>query len=888
MFATRIHPELPIFHLPRGDRAVLYTPGRLMVVPAAQAESLAFRLEAAAREVVSRWRQSLLEPFAPECLTIHLTRRCNLACLYCFAQGDREDAETAPGRLPGIGEEAIRAAAQRVAQACALRGRRFHLVLHGGGEPTLEPRRAERILELTKAVAAGHGLEHFAYIATNGAVAPRWARWLAASFDRIGLSCDGPPDVQDHQRRSRGPIASSRRVEETARILSEAGARFAVRSTITAATMSRQEEIVRYLRERLGAREIRFEPVYRADGTGLELTAKDADRFVDYFLAAQRLARSLGCALTLSGARLDELHGPHCAVLQNSLLLTGDGQLSACFLGTHPGAATWLGSWDGEARELRLDLDRVAAVRARAAALPDRCRDCLNAYHCARECPEVCPVRAAARQSPGAPGVRCRILRRLSEAWLAKAAEPLLAAAAAPPKRRHSPSDEGEARHARACLQELRGAIDPEPILREWRAVQGHLRIADADLPLPVWARRGFEDSGEAAWNRLTHLPAGAEPSALSVYVHVPFCDRRCGFCNSYSVALSGRHRDWETSYADALAAELAAWADLPGIRHRKVTTVHFGGGTPNGLDRATFESIVGGLTSALRIQGDTEWAVESTSSLLTESHLAWLWSLGFRRLHVGAQTLEDPVRRLLGRREPGETVVRKLARALDLGFVTSVDLLYGLPAQSAAGWIDSLERLAGIDLHGFSVYEIQATPRNRRFLDRHAARRDPLRNFLWLLAGEQLLCGRGYRKTHFTHFARPRDTNLYYSHPERQEDLLALGPTADGSFGPYHYRHPELPEYLRGPVPGPPVLQGGVAETSREQRLRPLSTELMSGRVERRTLCSLGAEELLDDWRNWALVAEEPGCDRFALTASGSWFVSAMLDQVADRVKAD
>ena len=88
--------------------------------------------------------------------------------------------------------------------------------------------------------------------------------------------------------------------------------------------------------------------------------------------------------------------------------------------------------------------------------------------------------------------------------------------------------------------------------------------------------------------------------------------------------------------------------------------------------------------------------------------------------------------------------------------------------------------------------------------------------------------------------------------------------------------------------MPGPPVLQGGVAETSREQRLRPLSTELMSGRVERRTLCSLGAEELLDDWRNWALVAEEPGCDRFALTASGSWFVSAMLDQVADRVKAD
>lgn len=443
---------------------------------------------------------------------------------------------------------------------------------------------------------------------------------------------------------------------------------------------------------------------------------------------------------------------------------------------------------------------------------------------------------------------------------------------------------------AASFLADASPLVDVDAILRQWEAVRTRLSIDRATLPLPVWARRGFEHDGAQAWRQLSHdFPGRGNEGPMSIYIHVPFCDRRCGFCNSYSLPLGPRHRQQEEEkYVWALLHEMDNWSRIEPLGRRPVTTVHFGGGTPNSLSPAIFTRILEECRSRFGVTLQTEWALESTSSLLTADHLEQLRGGGFPRLHVGVQTLEDPVRRLIGRREAAGRVMERLAQALDRGFVVSVDVMYGLPGQTPTGLVATLEQLMAAGIHGFSVYGLYVTDRNRRFLERHgAAEREMLHDYLLFQLAEQCLVRHDYRKTHFTHFALPQDTNLYYTHPLRGEDLLALGPTADGVFGDYHYRHPEYEDYVANADLGMPALEGGVWENALERRLRPATIALMAGTLSETILRELYMDSLLDFWLKCALLEEGPERGGFTLTANGSWFVAEMLEQVAEKVAA-
>ena len=810
--AQRLDPELPLFRL---DGA-FYAPGHL-------GTALTGALRQRAAEALEQRRQLAEAPFAPECLTLYLNNRCNLACGYCFAAADREHAS---GR---IDERAALGAAKLVARYCAEKGKPFHLVLHGGGEPTLDWESVVRLEEGTRAVAAEAGVGWFGFLATNGVMPEERAAWLGRRFDMVEISCDGPPEIQDRQRPLAGGGPTASHVVRTARALREAGGRFVVRATITPQTVARQSEIVSYLHEALGATEMRFEPVYRAEAFAPE----QAEWFVDHFLEAQRKARALGCDLTFSGARLDEIHGPFCNVLRQTLHLLPDGTATACFFCTDgrgaEAAGAAIGRWDEARNEYTLDAERIAAHRRKALEVPEACRDCINLCHCARECPERCAVRDGA---PETPSFRCLVQRRLAEEWI------------------------------------LEAAGTPYP-------------LGPRTLPPPVWAERGYEDDGAEAWRRLSGmLSSSQQRGPLSVYVHVPFCDRRCAFCDCYSVPLGPRGQARQDKFAAALVAELAAWSGLGTLALRPVTTIHFGGGTPSHLSRPVFARIVEACRARLHVTPETEWALESTSSPLADDYLEQLREWGFTRLHVGVQTLEDPVRQAIGRREAASGVLRKVARALEVGLVVSVDLVYGLPGQTRSGLLESVQRLAAVGVDGFSLYQLQISDRNRKFFARRGVTaQDAARDYAMFLAADQALAGGGYRKNHFVHYARRRDANLYYTHGARGEDLLALGPTADGVFDAYHYRHPEFPEYVGGGAA--PQLEGGVMENPLEQEVRPVVAALMAASLPQVMFRELNGAGLADRWLACGLI--EPSGDGFSLTGSGSWFLGEMLRQVKE-----
>ena len=213
----------------------------------------------------------------------------------------------------------------------------------------------------------------------------------------------------------------------------------------------------------------------------------------------------------------------------------------------------------------------------------------------------------------------------------------------------------------------------------------------------------------------------------------------------------------------------MEAWAAIEPLARRPVTTVHFGGGTPSALNGTALLRMVEGIRRLFGTGPETEWAVESTSGALSGDALNQLAAAGFRRLHIGVQTLEDGLRRRIGRRENAATVLERLGDALRRGFVTSADVIYGLPAQTAGALMETLRRLVEAGVHGISLYRLNVSPRNRSFLEKCAefacdARRD---YGLFQVAHDYLLQA-GFGKNHFDHFARSADGNLYATHAAR------------------------------------------------------------------------------------------------------------------------
>lgn len=418
--------DLPIFRLDKTERSLFYTPGYIVVVDAAQTDAFesdlcstpsGAELMRCAAEMEVKWRALISRPFTPVCLTLYLNNSCNLNCKYCYAS-------TCPSHSasPKLDLEVIRAAAEVVAANCAAQGRQFIVAFHGGGEPTLDQSHVETALDVVAQAAGEFNLRLFRYIATNGVMSGRKAKWLTERFDEIGLSCDGPADIQACQRPLHNGNGSTSYVERTARIVRESGKALVVRATITPQSFTRQAEIAEYLCKELKPREIHVEPVYLGGRTadGNVFSVEQAEAYVDEFFKARWVAGQYGIPWLTSGSRPTEIHGPYCNHIRNVVTLTPFGQATACFKSITPDELSdqgvnigWLNKTSGR---FMFDDARIRSLRRRLGNDPPRCKTCLNRYHCVRGCPDHCVLGDPAN-APLAE-FRCRIQKLMMDKYL--------------------------------------------------------------------------------------------------------------------------------------------------------------------------------------------------------------------------------------------------------------------------------------------------------------------------------------------------------------------------------------------------------------------------------------------------------------------------------------
>ena len=880
MSHSRLHPVLPIFAVQDGVTRAVYVPGHVLRAsaqlldelgkawanvpadsPGDRSPAVGTRLVVAATAAMETWQRLHSEPFHPVNLNIELPYACNLRCAYCYTRPHAARS----GAGARLKRDAIRAAASMVAHHARQQDLPFQFVVQGLGEPTLCWDDLRWCTEASRAAADSARVRWLGHISINGQLDDAQAKWVGETFTHVTVSCDGPPDIQDATRPRRDGAPSSARLPGCVSAIAAGGAALEARVTITSANVDRLPEVVGYIAKYLGVRVIRLEPVFApAPQTMLLMGPEELARRC---LAACAAGPRLEAEVVLSSPDLTRLHGEYCEAQRQTLRLGTDGKAVNCLHGVG-GAftrAVAFGHYDELTGRYLVDESAVARLCATAGKIPAGCADCINILHCTRSCPDAC-------SDDRTGGYRCRFQRALAEAWI-------LTAAAQPGghEESYNVNKAGAEQHLRAEVAALPAEVDPAPILAEAQCALRHYSLEEHSQPAPAWAQEERRQHGAAAVETLMD-EGRRRRGAISVYVHLPFCRSKCVFCDCHSVVAGHTKREQYAEYVTRLLRDLETWQVRGGMGGRLVTTVHFGGGTPAVIGYPLLADIAAAIRGRLAITPETEWAIETTSNGASPECIDKLLSLGIRRLHVGVQTLNDEIRRRLGRKTGSTAVLEHLRAAISKGMVTSVDLLYGLPAQDVRKLLEDITLLTGIGIHGISLYRLNLSSQNRALLRVFPGfSQQPLREYIMLQASEQMLFRAGYRKNHHLHYALSQDDDRYFRHATRGEDLLGLGASASGAVGPWEYLCERYPGYLRHAEEALPIT--AVAHTTFPGVWRELAAWLMAGWVPTDGSLPSSVDLLFSRWLSSGLLVPEQGGHR--LTATGSWMLSAMLQEL-------
>ena len=296
----------------------------------------------------------------------------------------------------------------------------------------------------------------------------------------------------------------------------------------------------------------------------------------------------------------------------------------------------------------------------------------------------------------------------------------------------------------------------------------------------------------------------------LSLYVHIPFCHRLCYFCGCNKIVTRQRHK--ADRYLDVLEQEIIQRAPL--FRERKVTQLHWGGGTPTFLDNTQISRLVGLLKQHFSVAEDAEMSIEVDPREIELDVIDHLRSLGFNRLSMGVQDFNKSVQERVNRVQDEEVIFGLMARAREQGFSSvSIDLIYGLPLQTPASFAWTLERVLALSPDRLSVFNYAHLP--SMFAAQRKIKEDELPSAQQKLDILQqtivTLTQQGYQFIGMDHFARPDDElaiaqregvlhrNFQGYTTQGDTDLLGMGVSAISMIGDcYAQNQKELKLYYQ------------------------------------------------------------------------------------------
>jgi len=403
---------------------------------------------------------------------------------------------------------------------------------------------------------------------------------------------------------------------------------------------------------------------------------------------------------------------------------------------------------------------------------------------------------------------------------------------------------------------------------------------------VPAWSG----DFTGADYQRRLARAGREEGSPLSLYVHIPFCRTLCTYCGC-NVTVS-RDPAVADRYVDAVGEELRMVAQHLG-RRRAVTQLHWGGGSPTFLSEAQIRRLWGLITGQFDVRPGAEVSIEANPVTTTSGQLAALRELGFNRLSIGVQDFDPKVQRTINRHQTFERTREVFDAAAALGFSgINLDLVYGLPHQTAESWERTLALLLQLQPQRLAVFGFAFLPSaipHQRKLPVEAMPRGPAKLALMRRAYEAAL-GAGYVPVGMDHFALPGDPlaraeaegtlgRSFQGYTVRAApEVIGVGVSAiSDAGGAYAQNAKSLPEYQSRVASGQLATERGLVLSGDDLARRRIIHDLMcrfradvSAHRDALEQALPSLRPLVDD----GLVEVDPGAGQVRITPLGRWFV--------------
>jgi oxygen-independent coproporphyrinogen-3 oxidase len=273
----------------------------------------------------------------------------------------------------------------------------------------------------------------------------------------------------------------------------------------------------------------------------------------------------------------------------------------------------------------------------------------------------------------------------------------------------------------------------------------------------------------------------------LSLYIHIPFCVKKCHYCGFYSTHYS---EQLANEFISALSQEAARYG--PAFSNRQFETVYIGGGTPTVLSSLQFEGLMTGIKRYFLIDPDAEWTVEANPNTLSSDRLSDMKDQGINRLSLGIQSFSDDVLKRLGRVHTAEEGIEAFTRAKNTGFGSvGIDLIYGIPGQPEEQWYETLSKAIDLKPEHVSTYSLSFDA-GSRFREEADADRISLPDEDCVAAQYDLavnkLSNAGYEHYEISNFSLPGFACRHNMNYWQRGEYLGLGPGAWSFIGNKRY----------------------------------------------------------------------------------------------------
>src|SRR5256714_175376 len=326
----------------------------------------------------------------------------------------------------------------------------------------------------------------------------------------------------------------------------------------------------------------------------------------------------------------------------------------------------------------------------------------------------------------------------------------------------------------------------------------------------------------------------------LGMYVHIPFCRKRCHFC--YFKVYTDKDSASIRSYIDAVLQEFALYAGKPFIGGRKPNSIYFGGGTPSYLSVDQLKHLTDGMKALLPWDEVEEVTFECEPGTLTDHKLKAIRDLGVTRLSLGVENFDDHILEINGRAHHSKEIIRSYNYARQIGFPQiNIDLIAGMVEETEANWRDCVNKTIEMQPDSVTIYQMEIPYNTTIYQEMKAQGRlvAPVADWEtkreWVAYAFRELENAGYTVASAYTAVKNRATTrfLYRDRLWAGADLLALGVASFGHIGGTHFQNEHAFEpYLRALNEGRLPVYRALTPTPDESLIREVVLQLKLGRI--------------------------------------------------------